>query len=253
MKSERRHELKTNELADWVGHLPGWARQNRNVLIYLAIVLIAAGVFYYLKYRPMDTASRLEAETATTALSQLGFATAQILQGQAKGLDASDLILQVAANIETAAAGVKNPPIAALALIKRAQALRIEMHYMSKNPAEEIFVYQIKQAGKLYAEAMEKASGNATLTAMAQFGTGLCAEELGNFDEAEAIYNEIATNPDFAGTTFPAQAKLRASSLDDYKGKVFFAKAAPAPAPVRLGPAETDIIVPLRPVDEIVD
>ncbi len=33
MKSEHRHELKTNELAEWIANFPTWAKENAKVLI----------------------------------------------------------------------------------------------------------------------------------------------------------------------------------------------------------------------------
>ncbi len=29
MKAEHRHELKTNELADWIVHFPQWFKENQ--------------------------------------------------------------------------------------------------------------------------------------------------------------------------------------------------------------------------------
>ena len=40
MKSEHRHELKTNELAEWIGNLPQWARENRRMIIYVSVVAV---------------------------------------------------------------------------------------------------------------------------------------------------------------------------------------------------------------------
>ena len=33
MRSDHRHELKTNELADWIAHFPEWANKNRTSLV----------------------------------------------------------------------------------------------------------------------------------------------------------------------------------------------------------------------------
>ena len=41
MKSDHRHELKTNELADWMAHFPDWARENRNNLIAVGAIVYA--------------------------------------------------------------------------------------------------------------------------------------------------------------------------------------------------------------------
>jgi len=40
MKAEHRHELKTNELAEWIANLPQWARDNGRMVIYLSVVAV---------------------------------------------------------------------------------------------------------------------------------------------------------------------------------------------------------------------
>ena len=47
MKSDHRHELKTNELADWLTHFPQWAQENRTTLIGagVVVVLVIGGYF----------------------------------------------------------------------------------------------------------------------------------------------------------------------------------------------------------------
>ena len=48
MKSDHRHELKTNELADWLAHFPEWANQNRTNIIAVAVVLAVVFDLWYL-------------------------------------------------------------------------------------------------------------------------------------------------------------------------------------------------------------
>ena len=43
MKSDHRHELKTNELAEWLGNLPEWTKENF-VTIIIALAPFVAGV-----------------------------------------------------------------------------------------------------------------------------------------------------------------------------------------------------------------
>ena len=40
MKSEHRHELKTNELAEWISNFPSWTKENAKVLIPTIVVLV---------------------------------------------------------------------------------------------------------------------------------------------------------------------------------------------------------------------
>ena len=40
MKSERRHELQTNELADWISNFPQWFQDNLATVIVGAVVVV---------------------------------------------------------------------------------------------------------------------------------------------------------------------------------------------------------------------
>ena len=105
--------------------------------------------------------------------------------------------------------------MAALALIKRAEALRTELHYRAGIVSKRDLTSQISRAKTSYTEALEKSSPNPSLTAAAKFGLGLCEEELGNFEKAGQIYRDIAANPDFEGTAAAVQAKHRLELIID--------------------------------------
>src|SRR4030042_1051622 len=49
MKSDHRHELKTNELADWMAHTPEWGHQNRNSIIGVAAPGLGGFAVYFLR------------------------------------------------------------------------------------------------------------------------------------------------------------------------------------------------------------
>ena len=57
MKSEHRHELKTNELAEWIAHLPQWTRENLRTIIYVSVVavLVIGSSFWYWRKRNVET------------------------------------------------------------------------------------------------------------------------------------------------------------------------------------------------------
>jgi len=135
--------------------------------------------------------------------------------------------------------------MAALALIKQAEALRTELHYRPGTVSEQDVTAQINQAKAAYNEAIQnrlRGASNPSLTAAAEFGLGLCEEELGNFEKAQQIYQSIAENPDFEGTVPVAQAKHRLDTMADYKQKVIF---KPAPTP----PVATKPTIQIKPVD----
>ena len=71
MKAERRHELATNELADWIMHFPQWFEENKTTIFVGAVIvagLIAYTVFFYSR---QGRVSEQKQEMTTTLLEQL--------------------------------------------------------------------------------------------------------------------------------------------------------------------------------------
>jgi len=230
MDPGHRHELKTNELADWIVHLPGFLRRNWAQIFGLALIIVALLVVPIFKRSRHNAVQSRQAET-TQLIQQIPQEKATAVSNQGTGIvEVQSQLLVVAGSLEVAANKDKNQYSAALALIKRAEALRADLHYQAGSVARSTVQAQISQAKKAYDSAIKKAQGNNTLTGMARIGLGLCAEEVGKFDRAKEIYQEIASNADFAGTIFPAQAELRLEVMDDSREKFVFV-AAPEPEP----------------------
>ena len=230
MKPEHRHQLKTNELAEWIVNFPQWAKENAKTIIYIsALAAVVAGVYLWKTYEKRIVSSREQLEL-TNFISQISQAKTQILQAQAQGVDTSYTLIQAADNLQNIAQNAKEEQMAALALIKRAEALRMELHYRFGSIGRQDLTAQINRAKDSYTKAVEKSSTNPSLTATAKLGLGLCEEELGNFEQAREIYSEIITNADFEGTVAAAGAKQRLHTMADYQQKVAF-RQAPKQAP----------------------
>lgn len=228
MKAEHRHELKTNELAQWIASLPEWAKKNSKTIIYISVVVIVvAGGYFWMIYNKTVLSVRKQLRL-TDLISQLSQNKAQIIYAQTQGIDASYLLIRTADELQAMTEDAKNEQMAALALIKQAEALRSELHYRLGMFGPQEVVAQIDQAATKYKKAAEKCSANPPLLAMAQLGLGLCAEELGNFEQARQIYNDIVTNTDFEGTVAAVQAKLRLNTMTEYQQEVIFGQAPEA-------------------------
>jgi len=222
MKSEHRHELKTNELAQWLGNLPQWTKQNLKMIIYLTIVaLLVVGVYIYNNYKKnvVDVSKQVE---LTTLMAQLPNQKLRILQSQAQGFDLSINLLESASRINNLAQNEKNSQMSALALIKKAEILRTELHYRAETTSSQDITNSINKARDCYKLAIEKSDYNTSLKATAEFGLGLCDEELGNFDAAKNKYQEVVDNPNFQATKAARLAKLRLKTMGDYKKKIIF-------------------------------
>jgi predicted negative regulator of RcsB-dependent stress response len=230
MKSDHRHELKTNELADWLSHLPEWTKENLITIVIVAVAVVGVVAIYGWRLYGKNVVQVQEQTEFTNLLNQVSSGKMQILQGQqSQGRDWSFVLLQPANNLQTFAQNTSNKRMAALALIKRAEALRAELHY--GNVEEQYLINQTNLAKASYSEALDKCPANPSLAATAKFGMGLCEEELGNFEQARQIYEDIAGNSEFESTLATIRAKRRLETMADYQQKIVFKPAPKPPAP----------------------
>jgi len=237
MKSEHRHELKTNELAEWLSNLPQWTKENLITIICVsALVVVLAGVYLWRGYN-RNTLQVRERTEFTNLINQVSGAKIQIVQASTQGRDLAFMLIQLAKNLDTFAQNTKNNRMAAMALVKRAQALRAELHYGTVE--QQYIIDQTNKAKASYTTAMAKSSTNPVLAA-AEFGLGLCEEELGNFKDARQIYREIVANPDYEGIVTVAQADRRLKTMADYEQKIAFVPD-PNPEPVAASQPSIDI------------
>ncbi len=242
MKSERRHELATNELADWIANFPKWFNDNLTTIIIGVVVVVglsAYTIFYY--SRESRVWDKKEAQIASM-LDQLSWQKRTVLEGKQKGVGASDIFINMASGYQLAAEDTQNQPLSALAMIKRAEALRTELHYRPKPAEQDVRKYQLQQAMKIYEQALEKAKGVPTTAAMAEYGKALCLEDMGDFAKAKAAYEKIAQADEYKGTLYQARAQLRLSTLSDNQGTVVLVKSATAEpnAPQAVKPLSID-------------
>ena len=232
MDAQHRHDLKTNELADWLTQTPEFLKKNASTLIGAALILV--GIITWPMFTRMRQASDISKAVAVTESIQnlerdiYGVIQAAEKDTEARQLAIGALVVNANALLEQAAK-IDNPDLAALAQIKAAQALRTELHVRAERIGVDEVHTRIGQAQDAYNKALTSAT-TPTLKAMAKLGLGLCAEELGQRDAAAAIYKEIIAAPEFAATVFPTQAQQRLTSLDDNLETFVFAPA-PAAAP----------------------
>ena len=234
MKSERRHKLATNELADWVTHFPEYVKKNRGTIIIVAAIVIAFGLYsYYYYYIRGAAAASGKNEKLTSLLEFPRRNKERAAQGYIQGPAVSDEFIMTASQLSTIAAEMEQTSsvFSAIALIKQAETLRAELHYRAEEAPQDITKYQIGQAEEIYRKALDIAGENMTIEVMAKFGIGLCAEELGDFDGALKIYQEIAAEARYESSPYSARAKLRAATMDDCKGEVFFTQHQLAETP----------------------
>lgn len=232
MKSEHRHELKTNELAEWMSNFPSWAKENAKVLIPTIVVLACIGAYFFWSQSSTLAEEQNRAEF-TESLSRLLEVKNRVA---AESSSADDMpLLLTAQHLEGVAASSTSDGMAAFALIKRAEALRSAAFFQTRQTPEDIAlqIEAIEDANDSYSEARKKAVNHKTLLASATYGLGLCAEELRQFDEAAQIYRDMIADSNLKGTAAQASAEYRLKTLDRYRSEIVFNEA---PAEVNLAP-----------------
>jgi tetratricopeptide (TPR) repeat protein len=244
MKSEHRHELKTNELAEWLRNLPQWFRENSKTIIVVTILAIVILSYYGWRRYDKNVLQAREQTEFTQLLDGISSIEGSIVSAQQKGMDYSYELITHANNLKMFAETARRRNMAAMALIKYGDILRKELHYRLEPVTEQDKQEQINRAKESYNQAIQKDPSNPALLAAAKFGLGLCAEELGDFDQAGRMYREIASNEAFEGTVIIVQAKERLDNMSDYEEKIVF-----MPAPVKEPEAAAEPMVKMESVD----
>jgi len=229
MKSDHRHELKSNELAAWLADFPEWARRNqKNIMAVVAILVVAILVYFWSFYRNRVVATRNQ-ERLTLLVSQVPQRINDAMRAAAQNGDQSMALGSLAEDLKEFASDTSNNNMAALALIKRGEAIRAEQHLRTTDADRNTFVAQIAKAQESYQQALDRKPSNPDLAAAAQFGLGLCEEELGKFDKAAEIYRTVSQKSEFTGTVAQAAAEYRLKIMGDFKTPVVFKPAPPEP------------------------
>ncbi len=224
MKAQHRHELKTNELAEWLASLPQLFEQHFRTILYvgIAVLVIILGGAYYLYQSRVVTQNKIV--SLTQSLVQLKNMRQRVLQNQASGFDASYTLLPIAQTAQTRAKNAPEKTQTAFGLIEAANVLRAEMLYRQSQISDQEKTEQLDKAISLYNQAIQNAEGHLTLTALAEFGVALCNEDKGDFQLARQGYEDIVQNRQYKATIAFKMAQQRLATMDSYRTPVTFAE-----------------------------
>ena len=247
MKSDHRHELKTNTLADWMAHLPEWSQKNAKQLIggtALVVLIVVAVLWSQYNRTVLAEAHRVQ---FTSALADLEMVVMQVAQGSTQGDDMSMNLGESSANLGELARNASSETMAAMAYLKQAETLREQTQFESGQPTQETIADRIEMAKEAYNNALKKGKSNRTLVSLAQYGLGLCAEELGQFKEAATLYQALISDAAYKGTLGQASAINRIESMAYFDGIITFpiVEEIPEPSPPAITQAiDSNLVIP---------
>ncbi len=231
MKAERRHELKTNTLAQGLEGLPEFWRQYGTKVLLAVVAVLAIILFIRFQRTSAQQQQQLAGESYANALSAIdtlrnpGLPAEQRRQVQ----DTADAALRQV--LEDS----KDEVLRANALLAQGDLFWHLTHTpelpgaatqpaQSRQPAPQTRDELLDRAKRAY-EAVTQAPGakQGTLYS-ALMSLAAIAEEQGKWDEAAAQYDKIINNPTLPDS-FKGEARLRKGDLDTLAKPALIGKA----------------------------
>jgi len=212
MRTERRQELRTNELSYQLDEVVAYAKRNATwltVVVVGAAILTGAG-FTYAKWQ---RDRRAEAWTIVGAPPADDASVSKTIQ-ELDGVVAQNL----APNI-TAAALLRTAETAMRERIMPAETAAGE----SPSPTAPKTDWAAKARGA-YEQILREHAEDPIATAAATIGLGVLAEDEGRYADARENYNKIVSDPQYASLPAVAQARYRLEHLDRWSKAVVFPK-----------------------------
>ncbi len=221
MKTERRHELQTNELSQQIDQLGDYIRKNANRLIAIGsvVIVLVVAVAWYVKSKQARVMDGWATLSDTTLASD-----------PAAAVDRYRSVASESGNTDlTIAAWLR---IGETAMSQLFAVLPPD----SSSTATSKDEWQ-KQAQEAYEKVLQLSSARqSTAKGQALMMLGVLAEDRGDFEKAREHYNSIIKNDLYAATPLPMQAEYRLAGLARWSAPVTFPPpSVTAPAP----PVET--------------
>lgn len=213
MDADRRHDLKTNELADALDKLTD-LRDPRLRYWIAAIVLVAVA---YLGYRYWDYTRQTALERSWADLS-------------AVEIPDSGPVETAIQQLQTQLAAAQQPALRAGIQLKLARVLFEEAR------RDEARRESLLREAQTHLRAMLEDSGTPdALRPAALFALGCTHESLGELDQAAEQFRAIA-DPAYAGSPFVPLAADRVLNMDQIREPIEFVPGEAPPPPSAVGP-----------------
>ncbi len=218
MKTTRRHELKDNDLAQQLAALGDTLKAHG-----VTIAIGAAGVL-------------------VVVLGVLIYSSAQAAEHR----EAWDLLASPPVTLENTPSRIGRykdladkhvSDLVSARALERSLIQTMESVHMARDIDDEEEVGRWLRAGTQICTRLGTEFGHLDWAwASARLGSGLIAEERGEFDQARELYQEVIDDPKLAKTAYPHQARYRLENLDKWRTPIVFAPPAP-PQKITFSPA----------------
>jgi tetratricopeptide (TPR) repeat protein len=212
MKAERRHELQTNTLSQFITDLPYYVRFHANKILVGVIVICALILLYRYRTRAVEegrAATKSSLTAARSGIDQLQMLDRIQTDDMARAQDRKKFATQVNAAVDEILQNTKDSEDASL----RAEALvaRGDLNWVLANlPPLASATTQpmlalpqssseyLENAAGAYQQVLKNYNSNMIAKASALLGLGAIEENRGNWDKATEDYNQLTSDPAMA-------------------------------------------------------
>ncbi len=205
MDAETRHQLKTNELAEWLSSL---SLSDRRTQLWIGILLIVVLAYTAWRVNRWQRQTLLDQQWAT--LAQV---SAELTQPTQETFDRARRLI----------AEAKDPTLAMLARLRLASALVREAGSNADDP-------YLTEAASLLETIVKDTSAPAQIRAAALFELGTVHETRRELDAARTCYQQLLDEKAFAGIPYVDLARQRLETLDEIARAVQFLPGMPPAA-----------------------
>ena len=240
MKSERRHELQTNSLAQALAHAPEFFRQHGSKLLLGIIIVLLATILIYQRSRKGEEQLQVGWSSISTARTLIGELSTSVASRDT-AVNQYGMRQQIIANVNNNLNSILHSSDRQLAA--EAHLLRGDLSWTLANlpdipgaatqptlkmssSAEEY----LKLAEESYRRVLNNYSDQSNSVISAQLGLAAVAENRHDWDAAGKIYNTIKADPNILAA-YKTLAEKRLEAMEVIRQPVYLSPTTqPAPA-----------------------
>ncbi len=195
MKSQRRHDLQTNTLADNLAETLEYLKTQYLLIVVgiVAVLLIIGGIWYW--------------QYAAAARRAQGWQDMLALVGTTSREDP-----QYIDKLEEVAASARDPNLRAMAYAQVGNEL-LGQAVFGGEPAEQVQKLQ-DRAKAAFNASLSTSAKSPEAGAISRLGLAAIAADNGDATAAREYYEAVRSNPNLTGMPYPAQASAGLAALD---------------------------------------
>jgi hypothetical protein len=255
MKSERRHELHTNSLAQTIARTPEFLREHGSkVLLGVIIVLLVVILIHQRMRRNLEQLDTgwTSITSARYSIQRIGLLPAQI-RNPVDIAAARRQMTESASSALTSVIGSDNPQLAAEAYLLRGDlnwtlANLPELPEAATQPAlklEGSSQEYLTRAEEAYQKVIRVYADQTTSVSNARFGLAAIAENRHDWAGAKKIYEEIKNDPKTI-PSYKTLADLKIVALSVIDTPVYIVPSSQPAAPAAPAPTTTSATAPAK-------